>query len=107
MINSKENLLLDKVREGHDVTNQEIENALISVGEISKQKNTMSLEQRRQYCEVRFWISAYKLHAQKNGQASANAWWSKIKADIKKSRGEQSLKILLKEIQKAENEASG
>jgi len=106
MTNLGGGLLLDKVKEGQDFTNEEIENALISVGEISKQKNPMSLEQRRQYCEVRFWISAYKLHAQKNGQASANVWWSKIKADIKKSRGEQSLKILLEEIQKAENEAS-
>lgn len=106
MNNIEENLLLDKVKEGQYFSDDQIENALVAIGEMSKENKITNLEDFRRESEARFWVTSYKFHLKNNGAAFANSWWTKIKADIKKLRGDEALQSLLEDIQGSENEAS-
>lgn len=106
MTDQEGSLLLDKVKEGQYFSDDQIENALLAIGEMSKENKIENLEDFRRESEARFWMTSYKFHLQKNGAAFANSWWAKIKADIKKLRGDAALQSLLQDIKGAENEAS-
>ncbi len=101
------NILLNTLKEGCHLSSADINNALVATGDISATDKIDSSENWRRECEVKFWSSSYKIHVKTYGKTSAYAWWGKIKADIKKARGEAALKALLEDIQRSENEASG
>jgi hypothetical protein len=57
-------------------------------------------------CEAREWKSRYKQKIKQLGKVKAQSWWLQVKADILRIRGQDSLNILIAELNRDANTLS-